>query len=66
MPVAFTAADPFEGPITVEGNDDDSYGSFAGTEDSGRDSRMSALEFEGDVGAKMPDKILFSNNECCR
>jgi hypothetical protein len=65
LPVAFTA-NPFEGPATIGGDDDDSYGSFAGSEDSGRESRVSASGFEGDIGLEMPDKILFSENECRR
>jgi hypothetical protein len=65
MPVAFTA-NPFEGPTTVGGDDEDSYGSFAGSKDSGRESRVSASEFDGDIGAEMPDKILFSESECRR
>jgi hypothetical protein len=65
MPVAFTA-DSFEGPTTVGGGDDDSYESFDGSEDSGHGSRVSASEFEGDIGVEMPDKILLSENECRR
>jgi hypothetical protein len=65
MPVAFTA-NPFEGPVTVGGDDDDSYGSFNRSEDSGREYHVSASEFEGDIGADMPEKILFSGSECRR
>jgi hypothetical protein len=32
MPVAFTV-NPFEGPETIGGDDDDSYGSFARSEE---------------------------------
>jgi hypothetical protein len=66
MPVAFTAANKFGGPDPVGGDDDESYGSFAGSEDSGHESRVSASEFDGDIGAEMPDKIIFSDNECQR
>jgi hypothetical protein len=65
MPVAFTT-NPFPSPDTVSGDDDESYGSFAESEDSGRGSRVSVSEFEGDIGAEMPYKILFSESECRR
>jgi hypothetical protein len=56
--------DVFNGLATVAQDDDDSFGSLDGSEDSGRESRVSASEFDGDIKTERPDRILFGENEC--
>jgi hypothetical protein len=58
--------DVFNGLTTMAHDDNDSFGSLDGSEDSGRDSRVSALEFDGDIKTERPDRILCGEGECHR
>jgi hypothetical protein len=58
--------DVFNGLTTVVHDDDDSFGSLDGSEDRGCDSRVSALEFDGDIKTERPDRILFGEGKCHR
>jgi hypothetical protein len=58
--------DVVNGATTVGHDGDDSLGSFEGSEASGRDSRVSASEFDGDIKTERLDRILFGDAECRR